>query len=72
MYDVRPTLTFFRHPIVLCSKVISFKCFCYRSTCLLLSTAFASPKPTYSTANSTSPLKVEVQAQNVAKNTFSL
>ena len=68
MYDVRSTLIFFRRPIVFCSKVISFKCFCYMiATWLLLSTAFASPKPTYSTVNSTSPLKVEVRAQNVAK-----
>ena len=30
------------------------------------------PKPTYSAVNSASPLKVEVWAQNVAKNVFSL
>ena len=66
--DVRSILIFFRRPIVLCFKAIS-QC-SYRSTYLLLSTVFAPPKPTYSAVHSTSPLKVEVSAQNVARNTF--
>ena len=45
MYDVRSTLIFFRRPIVLCSKVISFKCFCFRSTWLLLSQRLPLPNP---------------------------
>ena len=37
---------------------------------VFLGTAFALPKPTYSTTvNSASPLKVEVRALNVAKKT---
>ena len=38
---------------------------------MLLSIEFAPPKPTYS-VNIASSLKVEVRAENVAKNTFSL
>ena len=71
MYDVRSIFSF--AVVTFCVLRLFLNAVVTDLNCiyLLWSTEFALPKPTYS-VNIGSSLKVEVRAENVGKNTFSL
>ena len=71
MYDVRSIFSF--AVVTFCVLRLFLNAVVTDLNCIYLpwSTEFALPKPTYS-LNIASSLKVEVRAENVAKNKFSL